>query len=450
MIDMISKGRLVSGFVRGGGQEQLATGVNPAFNRERFEEAHDLIVKAWTQTGPFRYEGTHYQHRVVNPWAVPLQKPYPRVWIPGVISKETIVWAAQQRYPYIALNTSIEQTKKIWELYDQVALQTGYVGGPENRGYLIQVHISDNEEKAIENAKQFRWMQGEFTGLAHPVWSTPSGYGSPTARRAFVEFAAGRAINPRGNTSFEQQMADLRIIAGTPKTVVAKLKRILEETRPGILALWGNDGRVSREESLTCIRLMGTEVFPAIREIAKELDLKSPFELNAPVRSQRFDRPEEEQGRGRIGSDLLDHRFAEAFHLGDHRFRRRAAEVEIDVNAVTPSSRSARRSATRSDSLPENSRRSPSDAFRRYRLAVALDAIGDLDAARIAPVVRRGLAQPLDPARYRGRRVEQMLVVAADRIPGVAEARGAAQGGGASRRRPRSADAAAAPALARA
>src|ERR1700761_7129232 len=261
MIDMISKGRLVSGFVRGGGQEQLATGVNPAFNRERFEEAHELVVKAWTQPGPFRFEGTHYQHRVVNPWAVPLQKPYPRVWIPGVISKETIVWAAQQRYPYIALNTSIEQTKKIWELYDQVALQQGYVGGPENRGYLIQVHISDSEEKAVENAKQFRWMQGEFTGLAHPVWSTPSGYGSPTNRRAFVEFAAGRAINPRGNTSFEQQVEDLRIIYGTPDTVVKKLKIILEQTRPGILALWGNDGLVSQEDSMTCIRLMGTEVF---------------------------------------------------------------------------------------------------------------------------------------------------------------------------------------------
>src|SRR5512132_3489544 len=40
MIDMIFKGRLVSGFVRGGGQEQLAAGVNPAYNRERFEEAH--------------------------------------------------------------------------------------------------------------------------------------------------------------------------------------------------------------------------------------------------------------------------------------------------------------------------------------------------------------------------------------------------------------------------
>ena len=283
MIDMISKGRLVSGFVRGGGQEQLANGVNPAFNRERFEEAHDLVVAAWSREGPFRWEGTHYQQRVVNPWAVPLQKPYPRVWIPGVISKETIVWAAQQRYPYIALNTSIEQTKKIWELYDSVAAQAGYVGGPENRGYLIQVHISDNEDKARENAKQFRWMQGEFTGLAHPVWSTPSGYGSPSNRRAFVEFAAGRAVNPRGNTTFEQQVEDLRIIYGTPDTVVAKLKRILEATRPGILALWGNDGRVSQEDSLTCVRLMGQEVFPAIREIAKSLDLKSPFEANAPV-----------------------------------------------------------------------------------------------------------------------------------------------------------------------
>ena len=49
------------------------------------------------------------------------------------------------------------------------------------------------------------------------------------------------------------------------------------------LALWGNDGRVSQADSLTCIKLIGQEVFPAIREIAKSLDLKSPFEANAPV-----------------------------------------------------------------------------------------------------------------------------------------------------------------------
>jgi len=283
MIDMISKGRLVSGFVRGGGQEQLATGVNPAYNRERFEEAHDLIVKTWTVPGPFRWEGTHYQHRVVNPWALPLQKPYPRVWIPGVISKETIIWAAKQRYPYIALNTSIPQTKQIWQLYDDTAATLGYRSGPENRGYLARIHVAETEDKAIRNAKQFMWMQGEFTGLAHPVWANPSGYFSPGGRRSFVEFAVGRAKNPRGNPTFEQQVADGMIICGTPQQVLARIRDLLEQTRPGILAVWGNDGNVSQQDAMTCIRLLGQEVFPKVREWAKELGLASPFEAEAPV-----------------------------------------------------------------------------------------------------------------------------------------------------------------------
>ena len=76
-IDMISGGRLVSGFIRGTGNESLATNTNPAFNRELFNEAHDFVVKAWTTPGPFRYEGKHFHYRFVNPWALPLQKPHP-------------------------------------------------------------------------------------------------------------------------------------------------------------------------------------------------------------------------------------------------------------------------------------------------------------------------------------------------------------------------------------
>ena len=39
----------------------------------------------------------------------------------------------------------------------------------------------------------------------------------------------------------------------------------MEETRPGIFALWGNDGKVNHEDSKLCIRLMGEEVMPALR-----------------------------------------------------------------------------------------------------------------------------------------------------------------------------------------
>ncbi|MBM3947017.1 MAG: LLM class flavin-dependent oxidoreductase, partial [SAR202 cluster bacterium] len=67
MIDMISHGRLVSGIVRGGGRESMSHNAPPTFNRERFQEAHDFILKTWTTPGPFRWEGKHFQYRYVNP-----------------------------------------------------------------------------------------------------------------------------------------------------------------------------------------------------------------------------------------------------------------------------------------------------------------------------------------------------------------------------------------------
>ena len=277
MIDMLSKGRLVSGFVRGGGTEQFANNSNPSYNRERFEEAHDLIIKIWSEPGPFKWQGNQYQFRVVNPWAMPLQKPHPRIWIPGLASTETIVWAAEHRYPYICLNTSVIQTNEIWDLYDRTAARMGYESGPPERGYLIRCHVAESEEKALRNGRQFMWMQGEFTGLGHPVWFSPPGYSSPASRRRGLEFVKGQA------DPFEKLIDTKSIIAGTPDQVVARLRPILEETRPSILALWGNDGAVSHEDSMDCIRLMGQEVMPALREIGDELGLNSPFDLDTPV-----------------------------------------------------------------------------------------------------------------------------------------------------------------------
>jgi len=49
------------------------------------------------------------------------------------------------------------------------------------------------------------------------------------------------------------------------------------------MALWGNDGKVSHEDGKNCIRLLGKEVLPRLREIGKGLGLNSPFEANTPV-----------------------------------------------------------------------------------------------------------------------------------------------------------------------
>ena len=152
----------------------------------------------------------------------------------------------------------------------------------ENRGYLLRVHCQDDEERAIRNAKEFMWMQGEFTGIGHPNWMSPAGYSS-----ADQQLAAARAANrlePRRQAQpFEAQRESLELIAGTPGQVIDELRVLLERTRPGILVLWGNDGKISHEDSLRCIELLGREVVPAVKEIGKELGLHDPFEIDAPV-----------------------------------------------------------------------------------------------------------------------------------------------------------------------
>ena len=287
MIDSLSKGRVVSGIVRATGKEYIATNTNPAFTWELMEEAHDLLIKTWTEPGPWRWEGNHYQFRVVNPWVLPLQEPHPRVFVPGVISNETIVWAAKHRYPYVGLNTTIEQTKKIFEVYSYTAAQVGYKAGPENLGYLIRCHVAETEEKALQNGREFMWMGGNGRPLmGHAVWDNPPGYGSPTTRRNRLNFTAKGEGFDSFFPPFEKQLENGDIIAGTPAQVIDRLRIIMEEIRPSILILWGNDGKTSHEDSMSCIRLMGQEVMPAVKEIGDKLGIKSPFELNSPVSLQ--------------------------------------------------------------------------------------------------------------------------------------------------------------------
>ncbi len=66
MLDCYSGGRIISGFVRGTAVETLQGGIDPTENRERFEEAHDLIIQCWTTPGPFRYEGKYYHYRAMR------------------------------------------------------------------------------------------------------------------------------------------------------------------------------------------------------------------------------------------------------------------------------------------------------------------------------------------------------------------------------------------------
>ena len=106
MLDNMSDGRLIAGFAPGSGPETFNYDVPAAPSREQFWEAVDLIRRAWTQDGPFAWEGRHYPLRYVNPWPRPTQRPHPPIWIPSSRSTETLVNIAKRGYCYFLSSRS--------------------------------------------------------------------------------------------------------------------------------------------------------------------------------------------------------------------------------------------------------------------------------------------------------------------------------------------------------
>jgi alkanesulfonate monooxygenase SsuD/methylene tetrahydromethanopterin reductase-like flavin-dependent oxidoreductase (luciferase family) len=262
MLDVISNGRIISGFVRGTGIETLATNVNPVHNRERFEEAHDLIIRAWTTPGPFRWEGKHFDFRVVNPWIVPIQKPHPPIWVPGTSSPETAEWAGQHGYTYVAFLTAMNVTEQLFEIYRRSARAVGIEPEPRHFGYLICCYVADNQAKAEEEARHFLWRMG-------PTVRGPAEYFSPVGYRskAGAQIAAmRRGGKPLAEQTMQELQDNYHIVAGTPDTVLTKLRYIKDRLNIDHLIYYGQESRMSHEATMRSIELFAKEVLPAVKE----------------------------------------------------------------------------------------------------------------------------------------------------------------------------------------
>ena len=269
MLDCYSGGRIISGFVRGTAVETLQSGIAPPENRERFEEAHDLILKCWTEPGPFRYEGKHYQYRVVNPWVVPMQKPHPDIWFPGTGSPESVVWAAKHRYPYMNLGALVDTTVWLKQVYIDTAHEEGYQPDPGHFGYLLRCLVADTDEKAVEIGRKFMWTIGhrQRGPIEH---NDPPGYQSREAVRVKAQRPTGSVAGAGGlgvGLSYEQLQGVNNIIVGNPETVTRKLTEVIEKLSPGYLHIYGNEGDMAQADVMRSIQLLGEEVIPALHEI---------------------------------------------------------------------------------------------------------------------------------------------------------------------------------------
>jgi alkanesulfonate monooxygenase SsuD/methylene tetrahydromethanopterin reductase-like flavin-dependent oxidoreductase (luciferase family) len=267
MLDVVTRGRVVSGFVRGAGSEYFCANVNPVHSRELFYEAHDLIRRAWTEPGLFDFDGRHYRFRAVNLWPRPYTKPHPPVWIPSAGSSETVRFAAEHRYPFVVILGPIENTRRLFDAYRAVAEdELGYSASPRQLGYAPRIYVADSDEQAREEAAQHDAFiqQTWFRIPTHLV--LPAGYVTEVSRRQFLE------------TRFDEKGESAGLtIAGTPSTVLDQLVADYDALGGfGFVIASAAPGNGTHEQTIRTMTLFQREVFPALREYHRDAMRSKP------------------------------------------------------------------------------------------------------------------------------------------------------------------------------
>ena len=269
MLDVISGGRIISGFVRGVGDEYTAFSMDPTTSRERFFEAHDLIIRAWTEAGPFSFEGKHYNFRYVNPWPRPLQKPHPPVWMPGQGSIETVIFAAERRYPYMHVFSPYSQVKRVLDEYKEQARKSGYEAPPDQLGWNIPIYVAETDERAWEEAEaHLNYFFNKL--LKRPIQQFfPPGYiTSQSMARVKKDDSGGlghgnKAVKKPHNLREMNEKA--MIMVGSAATIRDRLKAYEKDSGIGFIVATLNFGSLPADLTLKNLEIFAKEVMPHFR-----------------------------------------------------------------------------------------------------------------------------------------------------------------------------------------
>jgi alkanesulfonate monooxygenase SsuD/methylene tetrahydromethanopterin reductase-like flavin-dependent oxidoreductase (luciferase family) len=264
MVDNLSRGRVEVGFVRGVPYEISAVNSNPVRMSERFWEAHDLIMKAWTtHDGPFSWEGRYFHHRQVNIWPRPYQEPHPPVWITS-LSPGSIPAIADHRYVAATFLTGFDGSKAIFNAYRQRAHETGWEAANDRFAYAALVYVGETDEEGFAGARKLMWYI-ESNRVA-PQFINPPGY-VPTAVAAKA-LRNGGSLYRYEKPDLENLIAQGIVFAGNPDTVFRQIKTLYDHNGGfGHLLVMGQAGFLDNKETLGGIDMLAKEVYPRLKEL---------------------------------------------------------------------------------------------------------------------------------------------------------------------------------------
>lgn len=302
MIDCISGGRLIAGFPVGTPMDTtFAYGQNPSMLRERYNEAHDLVMRAWQEKDTFAFNGRFNQQRYVNIWPRPIQQPHPPVWIPGAGSVETWRWAAERDYVFCYLSYygyKMAQTvmKGFWDEMDRL----GKDRNPYRAGFAQVVGVAESRQQAMDlYTEPAEYFYGRCLHV-DPRFASPPGYTTEATQRVGLESQVKMAAEASQAGPSAQQPSAMKmqmlardmngivdngyVIVGTPDDVTDQLMELAKTLNVGQLMLLMQFGNMSKDLTKYNTRVFSEKVMPRLKPLFAEWENKwwpKPMEKSA-------------------------------------------------------------------------------------------------------------------------------------------------------------------------
>jgi len=155
-LDLLSGGRLELGIGKGYRYNEFAGFCVPMADAdEMFDEALQVLLKAWTSDAPWSHQGKYWQFDGVVVEPPPAQKPHPRLWM-GAGSPDSIKKVAALGY-----NLLLDQFALIEQIGERIALYRaevearGRVFDPMNVGVTRSINVVRTPEE-LERAVDAR------------------------------------------------------------------------------------------------------------------------------------------------------------------------------------------------------------------------------------------------------------------------------------------------------
>ena len=269
MIDCLSNGRLIAGFVRGIPAEYVWYGVNPEESRGRFQEAYDLIMTAWTNS-VWSFEGEFYSLKDCAIWPRPLQQPHPPIWI-AARSAESIEWCVKRHLPCAQVYQTTGQIEDTFNYYRSKAKEDGWEAQPDDFILCRHIYIDDSNRKAQEIAEPaMRYFFSVYNrGFNDAINQTAADQqkllAKLTSERSFNYFREGNRSRIDFSTlGWDELIKSGYMIAGDPDSVARQIQDQMKQIGADHFMGMFHIGNLAHEKVISSLNLFKKEIMPRL------------------------------------------------------------------------------------------------------------------------------------------------------------------------------------------